>query len=287
MGLRGCYVSTGWNNSLHGIGLIDGRDAANNASTVRPGMLENEHRYKLDARVEVQGEAVSIIAMLDEKPCTQWTGKLSSLSWPRGYHLTRLRRPALTAYEDQVTFHSAKFRLNAGQAFHDTEEYSDNEPYLLSELRGGFGGMVFYDLASLDSPLVGLRLSTQGVIKAIQPIYQTKGGPVTGGVYGRGGGVPIEVVARPGYAVGEIVVRTGALVDAMRLVFYRLKDGKLDVTDFYESEWIGGPGGTSETRLSGGGRPVIGLHGSAFGALDSIGLISATGRSQTKAKTKK
>ena len=43
----------------------------------------------------------------------------------------------------------------------------------------------------------------------------------------------------------------------------RVRDGRLDPTDAYDSEYVGGPGGGGPTKLGGDGSPVVGIVGKA------------------------
>jgi hypothetical protein len=57
----------------------------------------------------------------------------------------------------------------------------------------------------------------------------------------------------------------------------KVKNGKLDPTDSYESAWIGGAdGGGPKTKVGGTGAPVVGLSGRTNTAqhLGSIGLLT-------------
>ncbi len=62
------------------------------------------------------------------------------------------------------------------------------------------------------------------------------------------------------------------LVD-MRLVFMRVKNGRLNPDDTYRSKWIGGHGGGAETLYAANGQPVIGVYGRQGHDLDAIGFI--------------
>ncbi len=55
----------------------------------------------------------------------------------------------------------------------------------------------------------------------------------------------------------------------------RIRDGRLDPKDFYETEWIGGKGGGGEQTIGDNGKWVIGIHGRQGLDLDAIGLVSA------------
>jgi hypothetical protein len=83
-----------------------------------------------------------------------------------------------------------------------------------------------------------------------------------------------RAVAKPGYAVGGVVVKSKRLVNAIELVFMRQKpDGSLDPSDSY-TKWIGSPdAGEKETKLSGDGRKVIGIHLRSFGGPYAFALV--------------
>ena len=82
--------------------------------------------------------------------------------------------------------------------------------------------------------------------------------------------------ARPGHAVGAINTRIGAWVDAFQVVFMRFKDGQLDPSDSYTTNWLGNPRGGGSHTASGKGKPVIGIHGRTNGRLvGHIGLMVA------------
>src|SRR5262249_24581317 len=81
-----------------------------------------------------------------------------------------------------------------------------------------------------------------------------------------------------GYAVGAIRVCSSLsggfeLVRGMQILFMRRVDWALDPEDSYWSEWIGVGGVGREVLLGGDGNPVVGIHGRAGGAIDSLGII--------------
>jgi hypothetical protein len=82
-------------------------------------------------------------------------------------------------------------------------------------------------------------------------------------------------VAKPGYAVGALKVRTNTTVTAVRPVYMKiLANGSLDTKDSYEGDWVGetGPDDKEET-LTGNGRKVIGTHVRHFGRVYAIALV--------------
>lgn len=84
-----------------------------------------------------------------------------------------------------------------------------------------------------------------------------------------------RLMARPGYAVGGLVVRSKRYVNAVQVVFLKLTaDGKLDARDSYTSPWIGHEKvGTAEEKLGGNGRLVIGLHCKQGAILNAVALV--------------
>ena len=86
--------------------------------------------------------------------------------------------------------------------------------------------------------------------------------------------IPARVVAKEGYAVGAVHVQSARFVNAIRLIFYRVKpDGMLDQADSYESDWFGTPGDKAPKVLSSDGKPVIGIKCQQGAILNGLGLV--------------
>jgi hypothetical protein len=86
-----------------------------------------------------------------------------------------------------------------------------------------------------------------------------------------------RVLAKEGYAVGAVNIQTRRYVDALQLVFMRIKpDGRLDPADSYTSDWIGFPEKEAKAKtLSGQGQRVIGVHLRRGAILNSLALVVA------------
>jgi hypothetical protein len=83
-----------------------------------------------------------------------------------------------------------------------------------------------------------------------------------------------RVMARPGYAVAGAEVHVGKYVDAIRLLFRRVKpDDSLDATDAYASEWIGDPSAGEAKTLANDGRRVMGINIQGGGVIDRFALV--------------
>jgi len=86
-------------------------------------------------------------------------------------------------------------------------------------------------------------------------------------------GIP-AAVAKEGYAVGGIHADGMQFINAISIIFMRVKeDGNLDPADSYTSDWLGTPHDKSATTIHGNGKVVIGVHGRTQAIMDAIGLV--------------
>jgi hypothetical protein len=82
-------------------------------------------------------------------------------------------------------------------------------------------------------------------------------------------------MAKDGYAVGALNVKTNSTLTAFQVVYMKIKPDKtLDTKNSYTSEWIGeaGPSDKEET-VTGNGSGVIGAHVWNFGRVFAIALV--------------
>ena len=147
---------------------------------------------------------------------------------------------------------------------------------------GGFGGSAFRDVSS-DSYLVGMRFwPTQNNVGAVQPLYSAKKGQQTGQRSGTGGrkGSMVELLAKPGYAVGAVqVALDDNAVGGVRLIFVQVRpDGQLDPKQRYLSDWAGSNQDLKAPVVGDGVHLVIGVHGRAALGVDALGLVLAPDR---------
>lgn len=85
-----------------------------------------------------------------------------------------------------------------------------------------------------------------------------------------------QEVAKPGYAVGGLVVKAAKHAFAMQVVYLKLKpDGSLDPADRYTSDWLGNTeaAGAKDVTLGGDGRPVIGLTVVDWMGVQALSLV--------------
>jgi hypothetical protein len=132
--------------------------------------------------------------------------------------------------------------------------------------------LAFREVAGDGGVLVGLEVSLskwgeREIPYTIRPIYRAGNREWTGGLAGSPGAKEVRrtvrTVAKPGYAVGGMWVRSGGALDRICLLFMRIEDGHLDRADGYPGEWVGTSDGGSEKYLDGRGRPVVGLFADA------------------------
>jgi S1-C subfamily serine protease len=151
-------------------------------------------------------------------------------------------------------------------------------------IQGGGGDPEFQDPAPASGLLVGLEVGVgkffnNDVIKAVRPIFRVKGKDSTGSWHGLT--TPdivkdvVKVVAKPGYAVGAITLKTGLGIDGLSLTFMKVTpENALDPKDRYESDWIGGMGGGGPVTVGDGSAPVVGLIGKAHSqTATGLGLL--------------
>lgn len=149
---------------------------------------------------------------------------------------------------------------------------------------GGQGGTAFKEVFPEGGILVGFDVwqgpygDAKSVIKAICPIYQTVNGRHRGQVQGEKEGSLTTVEAKPGDAVVALSVRTGVVVDGLRVQFQKIDyfGFKLTASSSYKSEAIGGEGGSKQVfPITSNGKPIVGIQGGAGRCIDRIGLITA------------
>jgi hypothetical protein len=145
-------------------------------------------------------------------------------------------------------------------------------------LGGKEGGAAFEDYPQPRLFLKGIRyaVSGSGCFRSLQPLYLGPTATVEGRkVGGSAGEAVVDLVAKPGYAVGGMSARATERFNSFKLIFMKISGTRLDATDAYESPWVGGQNGGQEIRQGGDGRPAVGLYGRAGEEIDSAALIFA------------
>src|SRR4029077_10735016 len=129
-----------------------------------------------------------------------------------------------------------------------------NRPY--SEIPAQGGLLIGFDLG------VGKFFNIETVY-ALRPIYMTAHGETSIEDHGLFRGRrqvgrrvfktkvlrTVRVVARPGYAVGGVPVRSGLHITGLSLTFMRINGRALDPLQSYDSEWVGDRTGGGERSM--------------------------------------
>ena len=143
-------------------------------------------------------------------------------------------------------------------------------------LLGGTGGNSFVHENDEPAPVLGLQFELgswagKEVVKTLTPIFDSSASTATS-----------TVMAKPGYALGGLIVDADRFVTAVRVLFLRVDGDKLDPNDSYESAWIGRPTGKPTSKLAGTGARVLGICGRQGVILDAVGLVMETSPSSPK-----
>ncbi|MDF1747183.1 MAG: hypothetical protein P1V19_26070 [Gimesia sp.] len=168
IGARQCLFNlSAFQGEAHGIGLIDGKLARDNATTIKPGTLKNKHPYRLLIEVDVKKDTATISSQLDGRPSLKWSGNSKSLSMFAAWKLPKTDQAGLYTNSD-VTFHSItinsldpKMRMTAPLTKNNRETTPD-------------GPILYYDIAHGEAPARNLKKLGQDqrftVLSASDPI---------------------------------------------------------------------------------------------------------------------
>lgn len=268
---------SGSQGEYHTLECIDGRSGKEkeNETARRPGQLANGQKYHLNVAVRQKGDQATVEATLDGKPLTSWQGDPTRLGPERAWDLPQWSRVGLGAGGCPVEFQRVRLRSISGEAkFLDDRQAAPR--WVRTGDYGGETGAAFHDTAPAGSRLIGLRYLRSNIVAAIQPIYDTPQKRTFGRWCGREGSQNSpSLVAKEGYALGGVVVRTTNRVECLQAVFMRIDGDRLNPADSYRSEWIGTQTGGPELTIGGDGAPVVGVYGAEREYLQSLGLILA------------
>lgn len=134
---------------------------------------------------------------------------------------------------------------------------------------GAAGGFAFESIDGQKRPVIGFHSSFgqwagKQWIRQMEPFYEDEPALPNSD----------RVMAKPGYAVGGLLLDTPEFVNAYAVIFMRVTgDGKLDPADSYTSDWIGPKSDKAPQPLNGQGKAVIGVHGRAGAILNAVGLV--------------
>ena len=172
--------------------------------------------------------------------------------------------------DDRIPRGQANANLGAPMRFTPREVFGQAKSHIGddTEFVGGSGGgaarlidetSLLYGVECLFSEWMG-----QQCVKQIVPLFSRD----------QARKLPVGAVAREGYAVGAVKVYAGQFVNAMQLVFMRVRrDGKLNSADSYTSEVMGNRGRAKPRTLTGNGAPIIGIHIRHGLIVDALALV--------------
>lgn len=256
-------------NKVAGFGIEEDRwDPESNKNTVK-FELQNRRKYEVVIKVRKEGFGFSI----DDETKIETHNKGTNVKTPGKYRMKDFDALGASC-EDLVTFHTISVTDITGNGELTTDVKFSNRS-------GSAMGVPFKELAK-DRVMTGMRLYWDGAdttgIFGLQPIYMTPQGRVEGKLVGAEKGKEHVLEARPGYVVGDVQVHmANGNTRAIMLVFNRLKGEKIEPTEKYDSPWVGGRKGTTESKVVRQG-PFIGVYGTFSGQpdnnkLNSIGVI--------------
>jgi hypothetical protein len=120
---------------------------------------------------------------------------------------------------------------------------------------------------------LGERLGAKSTVYSLRPLYLTPSGMkpsqtfgLAQGRTGKGKNPPrskvtrtVTVQAKPGYAVGAVLLDTGLTIDALAVNFMRINGTSLDPTDAYTGDWIGSREEKKPGIVTWKGDPIVGV----------------------------
>ena len=139
-----------WNGTSHGLSRIDGLPSKNpdNPTSVRPGVIANGKRQKLEIEVRASGKQPAIATKLNGKSLFRWTGPASRLEQNIVFNLKEPRAIGLGAQNSDVTFHRVMLQRQ-GTAGNSAAPDGGTST----------GGKTGKSSASIDLPALGAKAS--------------------------------------------------------------------------------------------------------------------------------
>lgn len=165
-----------------------------------------------------------------------------------------------------------------------TDETAGEEGTIQTAVAGGEGGLPFRWLAPEKAVFIGLRVSSTTPISMLQPVYRTANGIEYGPVFGEEAAEHIDLVAKAGYKVGGISLRTGDYIKGLTVTFQEARASRRP--KWYESKYVGEIGPGKVTRIGDPKIPVVGIFGRGEILIDAVGLIQRPIKPKSPVKPK-
>lgn len=160
----------------------------------------------------------------------------------------------------------------------------DSTGFRTTAIMGGRDDPEFRDESPDNGLLVGLEVgigkfrNSYDIALAVRPVYRTGARQTLGKQWGSNAARVVKAIAKPGYAIGAVTIKTGLGLDGLSVTFMKVVGKRLDPADAYESEWIGGIHGNGPVILAGDGLPVVGIIGKTnrIDDVSGFGLVQRT-----------
>jgi hypothetical protein len=201
--------------------------------------------------------------------------------------LPNLQQLGIGAQAAGITLSGARIRLISGSgAFapsHSAPEGVEQQTAVPSSAAQELKPGEFRDLGPRGSILIGFHVGLTkdpaspnvDVVTGLRPIFLGPDGPMEGPTHGRVPSGSVQVIAKEGFAVGAMVVKANDAKHGFKLVIMKIDGDKLDPSEAYESNWIGGPAEAPWRQLAGKGGRIVGVFGTFSSILEEVGVISA------------
>jgi len=258
-----------------GLQVINGRAHHENPTTYRRTVI-HQHRH---AQIQIDVQPTNITLTANGEKLIDWRGDVArEFTQPQSFW-PRMPRPMLYLGSWDSEFRITTFTYTPLSPATSSGSPSSGSLGNATPLLGGTGGFPFQN-AQKDpaAALVGVRVNFtnfagKSLLGGILGIFQTPTGRIYSPVSGAPGTNTTEVLAKPGYAVGGLIVKSSIFVHQIKVVFMKADGDELDPLDQYSSSWLGPTADGVEANLLSKGPPIIGFHGRAGLGIDAIGLI--------------
>ena len=166
---------------------------------------------------------------------------------------------------------------------------------LMRELSSSYENVSFSDLELSESDaaskpddlssfkrnqiLIGLALTLtpKNHVSSLQPIYVSKDQASLGPEIGTATERTVDLIARPGYAVGEVERSIYSPNRCVRITFFKVEPNGLNPKDAYQSPWVGMNRGPTMRIQNQNGLPVVGFFATETNRVaDRFGLVLAS-----------
>ncbi len=268
--------------------LLEGawRSQGTGKTSATPSVLEAGKRREIRITVRQRRNLAKVTVTADGKDLLSWQGDTRKTCPAEIWGHTGARTLSLGLWNGSVRFDTLRVRVTDGRhrvvKARRARKLARFDPKKLprGQAVGGAGGTPFRDIADSDGLLVGLsfRYSTKGGIVTLIPVFRAKDGIVYGQRHGSRQ-YPDEaaqtLLAKEGFAVGGVIGSRGTKrpIAGIRVVFMKVRNGKLDPALSYQSQAYGARAGGSPLLLGGDGRAVVGIEGRSGSTIEQLSLV--------------